>query len=314
MFSIISARVRLCEKISVFSIVCVSLLIPHEVAFAWADDDLQRAILDSRALGNQGANVTIIGTTAIVMTNRVSSDTDDQCKVKAILVAKTLMERKKTLALVRCHFVQSGVATIIDVGAAAIEAFASGITGKEKLLASIPLRRERIAGAPAATPQSTASAAPGQLTIRGKWNLEGRQNQLRALNYVRSFPTLNSTQAVREFMEEDVLEQRGAYNEFGKQFNKADALISGLVIEANKINKAREAASLGNSNSPVKKGDFEPERTKIWAQINDLKNKGKDVSQFEAAFEAIESNVGTTDRQILWNAITSLSTKLRYIR
>ena len=310
MFSHLSfSREKLCQKISLFSLFGLALLCSTKVS-ALSDGDLQRAIVDSKALGDMGASVKSNGTTAVVSTYRAGGDSDNKCKIKAVLIAKTLMDRVKTLALVRCSFVDPANRAhciVLDIGTGAIEAFGSGRTSQQKLLNSIPVH-EQNAGASSASSASVSHAASATdanlgIVIKGKMMLTDRQNQLRHLQILQN-SNQNITPVLKEFQMEDVAEDKGDITALTDHFNTVNHMIEALYNKANRQGMP--------SASPVKAGDFQGERTTLWKKIMDLRKSGIDTSKLDTEFQAIEGYVGKEgeDKDLLREMIASLYRKL----
>ncbi len=101
-----------------------------------------------------------------VITKRSSKMNDDDCKIKAVLMAKALMDAQpKQLAAVKVLYTTDGESSLsrVVVGAGDVQAFAGGTITEKQLLASLDLAKE--AGASDAGKASVASGAQKEKRI-----------------------------------------------------------------------------------------------------------------------------------------------------
>jgi hypothetical protein len=97
-----------------------------------------------------------------VITKRSAKMLDDDCKIKAVLMAKALMDAQpKQLASVKVIYTLDGDSSVsrVVVGAGDIHAFANGTITEKQLLASLDLTTESTEGADS----DKTSVAPGPL-------------------------------------------------------------------------------------------------------------------------------------------------------
>jgi len=259
------------------------------------DGDLQRAILDARALGDVGASVKTDGTTAIVSTYLVARDNVSTCKAKGVLVAKTLFDRVKTLALVRCTFFLPNSTKqyiTVEVGEGAIKSYAAGKTTMPKLIASIPYQDTRGASEANGTSsaQSASSAAGSSRSLRGLVPLTGnvQTGDRRAqISYMEGLQAqgINVASAILEFNQEQASIETGDLKGYAKHFNNCSSLIESYNRQVN------DRAQSASSSSPVKPGRFIGERTTLWNRLNELKRGSNFNPKFQARFDSIEDMV-----------------------
>lgn len=260
------------------------------------DGDLQRAILDARALGDVGASVKTDGTTAIVSTYLTTRDNVSTCKAKGVLVAKTLFDRVKTLALVRCtFFVPNSTKQYItvEVGEGAIKSYAAGNTTMPKLIASIPYQDTRGASEAigSSSAQSASSAAGSSRSLRGLVPLTGNVqigDRRAQISYMEGLQAqgINVASAILEFNQEQASIETGDLKGYTKHFNNCSSLIESYNRQVN------DRAQSASSSSPVKPGRFIGERTTLWNRLNELKRGSSFNPKFQARFDSIEDMVG----------------------
>ncbi|MBC7997261.1 MAG: hypothetical protein IAF58_04940 [Leptolyngbya sp.] len=80
-----------------------------------------------------------------IITKRTAKMTDDDCKIKAVLMAKVLMDAQpKQLAAVKTIYTSNGETSVsrVVVGAGDVQAFAGGTITEKQLLASLDLSKE----------------------------------------------------------------------------------------------------------------------------------------------------------------------------
>lgn len=258
------------------------------------DGDLQRAIIDARVLGDVGASVKSDGTTVMVSTFLTARDTVNTCKAKAVLVAKTMFERVKTLALVRCVFFTPNNNTqyvSVDVGEGAIKSFADGKTTMTKLIASIPYQDTRGASSAASAPgQNTsssgaASTLPGLVPPKGNVQISRRQAQIKYMEALQG-QGMDVRAAVREFNAEQTAVDSGDLPGYAQHFNNCSSLIEALNSQLGGQSQSAQ------DNSPVKPGPFQGERSALWSRLMQLKNANRATPGMQARFQSIEDMVG----------------------
>jgi hypothetical protein len=306
-------RKKLNDKRNVVIVMC-GLILLSTPAQALNDGDLQRAILDARALGDTGASVKTDGTTAVVTTYLAAKDNISTCKAKAVLVAKTLFDKVKTLALVRLiFFVPNNTRQYVsvEVGEGAIKSFAAGQTTMAKLIASIPYQDNRRAAA-ASTSSSSQSGNPavrkglqGLVPLTGTVDIAQRQAQMSMMEACQA-QGIDVSSAIQEFNKEQTSIESVDMAGYTKHFNNCSMLIEGYNNMA--VNQARS----GGTSSPVKPGRLEGQRTTIWKRLQGLRGADKYL-RWKTKFDAIEDMVDNTtiDDATVSNMIQSLYAEIR---
>jgi hypothetical protein len=262
-------------------------------AQALNDGDLQRAILDAKALGDTGASVKTDGTTVMVTTYLTPKDTISTCKAKGVLVAKTLFDKVKTLALVRLvFFVPNNTRQYVsvEVGEGAIKSFAAGQTTMTKLIASIPYQDTRTRS------QSTTSTAAagsskglrGLVQPTGTVDIGKRQAQISYMQACQA-QGIDVSNAVQEFNLEQTCIDSSDTKGYTQHFNNCSMLIDGY----NQTITNREQP--GSTSAPVKSGRFGGERTTLWQRLIEVKKSSRftdtQKGNFQMRFDSIENMV-----------------------
>ncbi len=275
------------------------------------DGDLQRAILDAKALGDMGAMVKTDGTTAIVTTYLTARDDISTCKAKAVLVARTLFNKVKTLALVRLvFFVPNNTSRClsVEVGEGEIKSFAAGQTTMSKLIASIPYRDDRGAGSTSASNSSanpaTKKGLRGLTPLTGNVHIPERQSQISMLEACQA-RGIDVTSGIQEFNKEQTSIDSVDVAGYTKHFNNCSMLIEGYNNMAN--HQAGSATS-----SPVKHGRFEAQRTTIWKRLQGMRG-ADNYLRWKMKFDALEDMVDNTsiDDATVSNMIQTLYAEIR---
>jgi hypothetical protein len=279
---------KLIDKRKAVTAMCALFLLSTP-AQALDDGDLQRAILDAKALGDTGASVKTDGTTVMVTTYLTAKDTISTCKAKAVLVAKTLFDKVKTLALVRLvFFVPNNTRQYVsvEVGEGAIKSFAAGQTTMAKLIASIPYQDTRT--------RQTSSATGGSKGLQGLVRPTGNVHigeRLAQVSYMEACQVqgIDVSSAVSEFNQEQTCIDSNDQNGYLKHFNNCSMLIDGY----NRMISNREQP--GSTSSPVKPGRFSGERTTLWKRLGEVKKSSRfddrTKAKFQARFDSIEDMV-----------------------
>lgn len=130
-------------------LVAFSLLLGRP-AFAISDADIVQAIEKAKVLApNIRMNARISKDEVEVSTYKNPKANDDDCKIEAVLVAKTVMELAPELApRVVVYFYSSNALSRfkqVSVSSGDVKAFGAGSTGREELLRSIVIKEDYIA-------------------------------------------------------------------------------------------------------------------------------------------------------------------------
>ncbi|HEY9757523.1 MAG TPA: hypothetical protein V6C97_20310 [Oculatellaceae cyanobacterium] len=261
------------------------------------DNDLQVAIINSKALGNNGASVQANKTNAVVSTYRAAGDDNDKCKIKAILVGKALFDKVPTLVSVDISFIDpQGHSSIgMSIQKPTIQEFASGKSKKETLLNTISVHP---VGAPVATSQAQDSSynrsdTKKLIASKGGFDYERRAFHAESINMLISLESknhlgINTAALIETFNEEERARDIQA-------FTAANNKLNSLIEASNLLVQQKNVRGHGQTTSPVAPGPLQGERTTLWNSIQKMKIDGVNTTDLESAFSSLEAVVGQKD-------------------
>jgi hypothetical protein len=264
------------------------------------DNDLQVAIINSKALGNTGASVQANKTNAVVSTYRVGTDSDDKCKIKAILVSKALFDKVSTLVSVDVTFVDAsgGRSISMNIQKPTINEFVSGRTKKETLLSTISVHAVAAPRAAATGAMSSSSSSGGKSYVKANphdFDLTNRQQMAGHVNdlinmeeqYHLGIPTRGLMVAFQE------MDNATDPKTYAEKFDK----LNSMIRASNNLIAARNNQTA--ASSPVVPGPYQRERNGLWAVIQQMKMANADASGIESAFKDMENVVPSSSAEAI---------------
>lgn len=261
------------------------------------DNDLQVAIINSKALGNNGANVQANKTNAVVSTYRATGDDNDKCKIKAILVGKALFDKVPTLVSVDISFIdpQGRNSIGMSIQKPTIQEFARGKSKKETLLNTISVHP---VGAPVAASQAQGlsynrSDSKKLVASRGGFEYERRADHAESINMLISLESKNHLGINTAALIETFNEEERSHDI--QTFTAANNKLNNLIEASNVLVRQKNMQGRGQTTSPVAPGPLQGERTTLWNSIQKMKIDGINTADLESAFSSLEAVVGQKD-------------------
>ena len=292
--------------------------------------DLVNAVEKAKVLAT-GTRVAaaVNGSEAYISTYKNVRATDNDCKIEAVLIAKTLMDLAPT-DITRATIYFYSTANInkrkfVSVTAGDVKAFGSGQLGQEQLLSSLTVKDEEVND-----PASRLSSYLQQReTLRNKRSFDTHLNGQTMVVIAQVDPGMNERDMKYEAFKiaEQALEKsngqatkvsisfadpvsRGTIQQISFDASQVKSIDSSIQSALTSIQMAAVASQVDVQSLSTADGDEKEGRDKLLASIKALNSAGVGVTPFLKPFFDIEQMAASDNNPQLKPAITKLANSL----
>ncbi len=249
---------------------------------------------------------------ARISTFRNRKANDDDSKIEAVLIAKTIIDSAPEITRVMVYFYNSSDRTRykeVDVTAGDVKAFGSGQVGQKELLSSITIKEganydaSQVAGL-IESAKMTGSSGGISVAVNGtdadvSAYLESeneRDCRLEALRLAEN--TLSAqpgVQRVKVMFFSQAPDQKGIYRQIVFDANSIRTLYKGLDALLNPVQVTVAKMGAGSADLVAVAGPLQAERQGVLERLKELEKKGVGIAAYLNAFKDMESKVAAGD-------------------
>lgn len=297
-------------------------------ALALSPSELVSAIDKAKILSSgTRVNASINGAEAIVSTYKNSKANDNDCKIEAVLIAKTAMDISPEIARVTVYFysvVARNKYKVVAVTAGDVKAFGSGQLGQEQLLSSIALKDEMVSDPGA----KVSNYFQQNETLRSRKNYDAKMNGT-TLEIMTDLDTSSTDRDVKyEALQiaEKALESAkgaavvkvtfadpvalGSYKQVSLDAGQIKALDASLQQALYKVEIAATTAKIDIQSLTASEGPLKEERDGILTKLKNLDKQGVGVGPFVTQYLEIARSLNTASDDQLIEAVGRLDKAL----